>query len=426
MIADPAHWWDISRHQMVRDLPEAERRGSVEDHPVVRLEGRPWSEIPGSIQEVLKAAYDCASHDPDEQKNVSLQINEWFIQLELTSPSIQPGLFSKDVYGENEITHLRLQLVDDNHPAFQGFSGPHRILSGFWHFEKWPINQDKREQEMRRRREEEDIEPTIQERLMLTAPKTKLARASIVELEDLAEYLEGATPHATVWYVDHRFVPQIATPPWTGEATHQLTVGENEDLRISKIGEDEGMVVFEEREETLEAKQQFKQRILQTLQQLIADETMRPLWERFRFTYEERRQYPWLDEFGHDGRKKPARGKQPRLVSNPQKGLAKALESIFYNYDHDVPEWIVEKQDEAGMVKEVDDEFMQQVSDAVTMLEQESVEEMGATGEFILEFGFRNITFESITDDEIRQGLTKGMMEYWAQTYAHGYSGDPW
>ena len=240
ITADSNHWWDISRQQMVRDLPESERQGIVENS-IVHINKYPWHKVPRSIQEVLVSVYDCASYDPDDKKQVSLIVGDSGINLKLISPSLREGIYTDDLYGENKVTAVSLQLVDFEHPPRSGYGEPSRIPSGFWEFAKWPIARDAREREIGRRRYEEGIEPTFEERLMFYAPKTKIAMANIGELKDLAGLLEKSTSQAIVWYIDHRFLPKIANAPWTDIVVshNMLTIDEEGNLEIKPLDENQ-------------------------------------------------------------------------------------------------------------------------------------------------------------------------------------------
>lgn len=425
VIANPNHWWDISRHQMVRDLPESERQGSVNEHPVVHIDKRPWEEIPPRIQEALRAVYDAASHDAI--KTVSVIANPNLISFKLHSPSVQGGIFPKDLYGENYVSNLRLQLVDDNHPSMQGHTDPKRVPAGFWEFKKWPIAREDKEREIHRRREEDDIEPSIEERLMLNIPKTRIAMATMEELEDLAEFLETQTPNTIVWYVDNRFVPQIANPPWFNKPTHVLSTDDEGQLQIKPIDESqEEAALFDRTEPTPEAKEYLRLLSVEALKELISDRDYSSSWERFRFTYEARSQFRWLEEFGYEGEKKPARGKQPRPVGNPIKGMAGALKELFHFYDQELNEELVERNERDGMFKEVDDSFMQNLYQAAELIAQEPVDDRGFIGELAWRLEHRKVDIANISLEELKRGLMNGISKYWEQTYAHGYSGEPW
>lgn len=217
IVADPNYWWDISRHQMVRDLPEGERQGAVEENPAVHIDNQPWGLMPPSIQEVLRTVYDCASYDPDYAKSVSLTISDRQIRFDLSSPSLRKSVFSNDLYGESTVSDLYLQLVDNEHPAHTWYTEPSRVPAGFWQFAKWPMARDAREKEIARRRYEEGVEATIAERLMLSIPKSRIVISTPGELKDLGTFLERTQPQAKVWYVDPRFFPQIAQAPWLDE-----------------------------------------------------------------------------------------------------------------------------------------------------------------------------------------------------------------
>jgi hypothetical protein len=237
---NPAYWYDTARHVMFTELPEEERQGSVEDNPIVSVKNRPWKEIPSSIKDLLKTAYDCAAIDPDDQKFVSFHILDKFIRIAMESPSLKTGLFRQDIYGENVTSDIYLQLEDDDHPIWNGYADPSRIPAGFWHFEKWPTSLGKKRDAAYKRAHEEGVEPTIQQRLAFNSPKTRMALCSSYELKDIARFLETSTPHAQVDYVDHRFFPQIAQPPWATPPTHEI-VSEDGELKFRPI-DDNGQI----------------------------------------------------------------------------------------------------------------------------------------------------------------------------------------
>jgi hypothetical protein len=231
---DPSHWYDIGRHVMFSELPEKERQGSIEENPIVSVENRPWIEIPLSIQDLLKAVYDCAAIDPDDQKFVSFHMLDDFIRIALKSPSLKTGIFRQDVYGENNTSDLYLQLEDDDNPIWNGYADPARIQAGFWHFEKWPTALETKRSVAYKKAHEEGIEPTIEERIAFNTPKTRIALSASYELRDIVRFLERSTTHARVDYIDQRFFPQIAQQPWDIAPTHEM-VSENGELQFRPI-----------------------------------------------------------------------------------------------------------------------------------------------------------------------------------------------
>ena len=147
----------------------------------------------------------------------------------------------------------------------------------------------------------------------------------------------------------------------------------------------------------------------QALKQMIEDPEMGPLWQRFRYTYEERNQRRHLRESGENG------------VHNGN-GLAYALTELCINSWNESRDRLQQRNQQEGMFKNFDEDFKKSLMNSV---EEASRDEYGLDQlEFTLEE--EKIDQSKLTVDKLKSLLTNGLNVYWEQTHAHGFSGDPW
>lgn len=85
---------------------------------------------------------------------------------------------------------------------------------------------------------------------------------------------------------------------------------------------------------------------------LINDSSQDELWRRVRFTYEERKQLPWLPESGN----------YPGWRLG---GLGGALAQAYYEFNHPSEDWLVRENLARGMRRDVDALFRRQLVKAL-------------------------------------------------------------
>lgn len=148
----------------------------------------------------------------------------------------------------------------------------------------------------------------------------------------------------------------------------------------------------------------FQESIKQAFTELIDDPENQRLLEAFRFTYETRKQYPWLDE------------------SEDREGLAGALTWTRHNYPRESKAWLKAKNTWNRMFKPVDDEFKNELKETVSKI----VEDPTYINGFAFSLPYYGFSLETV-DKGLAKDLVKNSLQiYWECTYAHGFSGDPW
>lgn len=144
---------------------------------------------------------------------------------------------------------------------------------------------------------------------------------------------------------------------------------------------------------------------LEVFKQLIEDEENIHLWERFRFSYKTRGKLPFLEE------SKPG-----------TEGLAHALSWSMLIYRSLSRKWLVERNEKNKMYLPIDHSFKQDLLTAAKKIVNDKFDMDG----FAHSLTRDGIKPNKIKIDRLKKLLKNGIEIYWEETYAHGFSGDPW
>lgn len=158
----------------------------------------------------------------------------------------------------------------------------------------------------------------------------------------------------------------------------------------------------------LEDRQKFLNRSFDILESLRNNPEQQHLWEKFRFTYEERRKQHWLGESNAD----------------EVAGLSEGFKNVLREFSNE------QRPTDSVRIHPIDPKFMRDLDSALQLSRINALE--SENDSFVIHrttsnvlIG-RNINLLEISDEELKESLIKGITTYNTNTFARGYSGDPW
>lgn len=154
----------------------------------------------------------------------------------------------------------------------------------------------------------------------------------------------------------------------------------------------------------------LRPKVAEAFNSLVDDPENTQLWERFRFTYEERRKYPWLRESG-----------QSPLYQG-RNGLIEALKNVLFYHYQESQDWLIRRNMDRGMQTEIDVNFLSELKVSAG----EAVSDDRTLQRFARSLKDKNLQVDQLDASGLQQELRHSISIYWENTHAHGYSGDPW
>ena len=148
----------------------------------------------------------------------------------------------------------------------------------------------------------------------------------------------------------------------------------------------------------------------EALNSLIEDPENTQLLEQFKFTFEQRSQKPWLSE--------SAQGP----LYEEQNGLSNALRNALSHHGEESQSRLIEQNLKDNMTSNLNPDFSTNLKDSV---DEALLDNLGLE-RFIRSLERTHPQIETLSPKQLQEEVKHGFLVYWEQTYAHGYSGDPW
>lgn len=164
--------------------------------------------------------------------------------------------------------------------------------------------------------------------------------------------------------------------------------------------------------------------MVSVLRELVNDETQKETWERFRYSFEARRQVPWLGE-SMTTEHFLDRWEAPHSIeikSELSGGIIDAFITASSWMRSPISPILIERNEKDGMRASIDQDFIHELNNALDILEQlppnNVLSPWGLIGRY-----YDNV---QISVDRFNADLQNSLTFYWICTYSLGYGGDPW